>query len=39
MKYKGNSVETTGRQRLFNKETLCIHILDTDIFTQVLAEE
>ena len=28
-----------GRQRLFNKETLWIHILDTDIFTQVLAEE
>ena len=39
MKYKGKSVEIIGRQRLFNKETLWIHILDTDIFTQVLAEE
>ena len=39
MKYKGKSVEIIGRQKLFNKEILCIHILDTDIFTQVLAEE
>ena len=39
MKYKGKSVEIIGRQRLFNKEILWIHILDTDIFTQVLAEE
>ena len=39
MKYKGKSVEIIGRQRLFNKEALWIHILDTDIFTQVLAEE
>ena len=39
MKYKGKSVEIIGRQRLFDKETLWIHILDTDIFTQVLAEE
>lgn len=39
MKYKDKSVEIIGRQRLFNKETLWIHILDTDIFTQVLAEE
>ena len=39
MKYKGKSVEIIGRQRLFNKETLWIHILDTDIFSQVLAEE
>lgn len=39
MKYKGKSVEIIGRQRLFNKETLWIHILDTDTFTQVLAEE
>lgn len=39
MKYKGKSVEIIGRQRLFNKETFWIHILDTDIFTQVLAEE
>ena len=39
MKYKGKSVEIIGRQRLFNKETLWIHILDTDIFTQALAEE
>ena len=39
MKYKGKSVELIARQRLFNKETLWIHILDTDIFTQVLAEE
>ena len=39
MKYKGKSVEIIGRQRLFDKEILWIHILDTDIFTQVLAEE
>lgn len=39
MKYKGKSVEIIGRQRLFDKETLWIHILDTDTFTQVLAEE
>ena len=39
MKYKGKSVEIIGRKRLFDKETLWIHILDTDIFTQVLAEE
>ena len=37
--YKGKSIEIIGRQRLFNKEILWIHILDTDIFTQVLAEE
>ena len=39
MKYKGKSVEIIGRQRLFDKETLWIHILDDDTFTQVLAEE
>lgn len=39
MKYKGKSVEIIGRQRLFDKETLWIHILDSDTFTQVLAEE
>ncbi len=39
MKYKGKSVEIIGRQRLFDKETLWIHVLDDDIFTQVLAEE
>lgn len=39
MKYKGKSVEIIGRQRLFDKETLWIHVLDTDTFTQVLAEE
>ena len=39
MKYKGKSVEIIGHQRLFDKETLWIHILDTDTFTQVLAEE
>ena len=39
MKYKGKSVEIIGRQRLFDKETLWIHILDNDTFTQVLAEE
>ena len=39
MKYKGKSVEIIGRQRLFDKETLWIHVLDNDTFTQVLAEE
>ena len=39
MKYKGKSVEIIGRQRLFDKETLWIHVLDDDTFTQVLAEE
>ena len=39
MKYKGKSVEIIGGKGLFIKETLWIHILDTDIFTQVLAEE
>ena len=39
MKYRGKSVEVIGRQRFFDKETLWIHILDTDTFTQVLAEE
>ena len=39
MKYKGKSVEIIGHQRLFDKETLWIHILDDDTFTQVLAEE
>ncbi|MBQ9636770.1 MAG: DEAD/DEAH box helicase family protein [Prevotella sp.] len=39
MRYKGKSVEIIGRQRLFDKETLWIHILDSDTFTQVLAEE
>ncbi len=39
MKFKGKSVEIIGRQRLFNKETLWIHVLDDDTFTQVLAEE
>ena len=39
MKYKGKSVEIIGRQRLFDKETLWIHVLDDDTFIQVLAEE
>ena len=39
MKYRGKSVEIIGRQRLFDKETLWIHILDSDTFAQVLAEE
>lgn len=39
MKYNGKSVEIIGRQRLFDKETLWIHVLDDDTFTQVLAEE
>lgn len=39
MKYKGKSVEIIGCQRLFDKETLWIHVLDDDTFTQVLAEE
>lgn len=39
MKYKGKSIEIIGSQRLFDKETLWIHILDDNTFTQVLAEE
>jgi len=39
MRYKGKSVEIIGRQRLFDKEILWIHVLDTDTFTQVLKEE
>lgn len=39
MKYKGKSVEIIGRQRLFDKEILWIHVLDDDTFTQVLAGE
>lgn len=39
MKHKGKSVEIIGRQRLFDKETLWIHVLDDDTFTQVLVEE
>lgn len=39
MKYKGKSVEIIGRQRLFDKEILWIHVLDDGTFTQVLAEE
>ena len=39
MKYKGKSVEIISRQRLFDKETLWIHVLDDNTFLQVLTEE
>ena len=39
MKYRGKSVEVIGSKILFGKETLWIHILEDNTFTQVLRSD
>lgn len=39
MRYKGKCIEIIARQKLFDKETLWIHVLEDDTFKQVLAED
>ena len=39
MKYRGKNIEIIGSKTLFGKETLWIHILEDDSFTQVLRSD
>lgn len=39
MRYKGKSVEVIGRQKVFGKEALWIHVLEDGTFKQVLEDD
>ena len=39
MRYKGKSIEIIGRQRLFDKDILWVHVLDDNTFVQCLEDE
>lgn len=39
MRYKGKSVEVIGRQKVFDKEALWIHVLEDGTFKQVLEDD